>query len=218
MSIKKVHFLAMASALTLAACSDSAVLSSWTQQAGTFIDEGEFGNPTQNNLLVQTGAEGYVLGLNNRFSAEVMPMVNFAFDSAKLDAEATAILREQARWIKTFPEVRFRVYGHTDLVGSASYNKSLGQRRANAVVRYLVSQGISRSRLEAVSSFGETQPLIVSDGRERKNRRTVTEVTGFVQNSSGPLDGKFARILYRQYVGSSDAKPKVTDANIAAGG
>ncbi len=218
MSIKKAHLLAMASALTLAACSESAVLSSWTQQAGTFIDEGEFGNPTQNNILVQTGAEGYVLGLNNRFSAEVMPMVNFEFDSAKLDAEAQAILREQARWIRTFPEVRFRVYGHTDLVGPANYNRALGKRRANAVVNYLVSQGIARSRLEAVSSFGETQPLIVSEGRERKNRRTVTEVTGFVQNSSGPLDGKYARILYRQYIGSAGAQPRVTDANLGDAG
>ena len=218
MSIKKAHFLALASALALSACSESAVLSSWTQQAGTFIDEGEFGNPTQNNLLVQSGAEGYVLGLNNRFSTEVMPMVNFEFDSTKLDGEATAILRDQARWIKTFPEVRFRVYGHTDLVGSQSYNRSLGLRRARAVVNYLVSQGISRSRLEAVSSLGETQPLIVSQGRERKNRRTVTEVTGFVQNSNEPLDGKYARIIYRQYIGSAATPPKVTDANLSDAG
>jgi peptidoglycan-associated lipoprotein len=71
-----------------------------------------------------------------------------------------AILRQQATWIQQFPEVRFRVYGHTDLVGSAAYNQALGLRRAQAAVRFLESQGISRSRLEAVASFGKTRPLV----------------------------------------------------------
>jgi len=111
----------------------------------------------------------------------------------------------QATWIKQFPEVKFRVYGHTDAVGSAYYNKRLGKRRADAVVRYLTSRGISRSRLEAVASFGETQPLVVSQGRERKNRRTVTEVSGFVQRNPTVLDGKYAQIVYREYVASAVA-------------
>lgn len=214
--------LAAASAVSLSACADSKVFSSWTQEAGGFLDEGGFGNPTMNNMMVETGKGGIVVDLNNRFSSEVDPMVNFDFDSAALDATSMAVLREQANWIRQFPEVRFRVYGHTDLVGSDAYNKSLGLRRARAVVNYLVGQGVSRSRLEAVVSFGETQPLIVTEGRERKNRRTVTEVTGFVQNASGPLHGKYAAIIFRQYVGSAGAKPQTTDADLsgaaAAGG
>ena len=66
------------------------------------------------------------------------------------------MLRQQADWIRQFPEVRFKVYGHTDAVGTADYNYGLGQRRANAVVRYLTSQGISRDRLEAaVEGIGQ---------------------------------------------------------------
>jgi peptidoglycan-associated lipoprotein len=99
--------------------------------------------------------------------------------------------------------VRFRVYGHTDLVGSDAYNQNLGLRRAQAVVDFLTTQGISRSRLEAMVSFGKRQPLIVTEGRERRNRRTVTEVSGVVEKRPGELDGKYAQIIYREYIASA---------------
>ncbi len=198
--------VAAVSLLALSACegqdyfADGPIFDSWTREAGSFVDEGRFGEPTNNNVLVQTGERGYVIDLNNKFARDVPTTVNFAFDSARLDAEAKAILRRQADWIKQFPEVRFRVYGHTDLVGSDAYNKRLGLRRAKAVVDYLVSQGVSRSRLEAMVSFGEDQPLVVTEGRERRNRRTVTEVSGFVTNDPTLLNGKYAQVIFREYV------------------
>jgi outer membrane protein OmpA-like peptidoglycan-associated protein len=215
MGMQKITILAAASILALGACSDSSPLSSWTKEAGSFLDEGGFGNATANNTRVHSGTGNIVVDLNNRFSSEVDPMVNFEFDSARLDAASVATLKKQADWIKQFPEIRFRVYGHTDLVGTPAYNKSLGLRRARAVVNYLVSQGIDRGRLEAVASFGETQPLIVTQERERKNRRTVTEVTGFVQNSSGPLNGKYAEVVFREYITSAAPDSQTKDANVA---
>lgn len=209
----KTHlkYLALsASVLALAACED---VQSWNTEAGSFIDEGAFGNPTMNNTLVQSG--DLVVNLNNRFRQEVPSTVNFAFDSAVLDDQARATLRRQADWIRQFPEVRFRVFGHTDLVGSAAYNQQLGQRRANAVVAYLSTLGISRSRLEAVSSFGETRPLIVTSDRERRNRRTVTEVTGFVGGSQEPIDGKYAQVIYREYVQSATEEPPRAGGGLA---
>jgi outer membrane protein OmpA-like peptidoglycan-associated protein len=128
--------------------------------------------------------------------------INFAFNSATLDAEAQAILRQQAHFIRQFPEVRFSVYGHTDLVGSAAYNQRLGLRRARAAVDYLVSLGVERSRLDALVSLGETQPIVATQTEERRNRRTVTEVTGFVQNHPMVLDGRYAQIVYRTYTGA----------------
>ncbi len=181
-------------------------LSACDKEAGYWLDTGTFGDSTLNNALVQTGERDYAINLANRFAEEVPTTINFAFDSATLDAQAQQTLRRQAGWIRQFPEVRFRVYGHTDLVGSPSYNKRLGQRRANAAVNYLVRSGISRSRLEAVVSFGETQPLIVTQGRERKNRRTVTEVSGFVKRHPTVLDGKYAQIVYREYVESATSE------------
>lgn len=181
-------------------------LSACDQEAGQWLDTGSFGDSTLNNALVQSGERDYTVNLANRFASEVPTTINFAFDSAILDAQAQKTLREQAHWIRQFPEVRFRVYGHTDAVGSPSYNKRLGKRRADAAVRYLTSHGISRSRLEAVVSFGETQPLIVTQGRERQNRRTVTEVSGFVKRHPTVLDGKYAQIVYREYVESATSE------------
>lgn len=179
---------------------------SFNREAGALVDGGSFGNATMNNTMVMTGARGYVLDLANRFAAEVPSTVNFAFNSSVLDAGARDTLRQQARWIRQFPEVRFRVYGHADAPGSNYYNKRLGMRRARAVVAFLSTQGISRSRLEAVASFGETQPLIATQSRERRNRRAVTEVTGFVRNHPSVMDGKYAQVVYREYVASGVPK------------
>lgn len=60
------------------------------------------------------------------------------------------------------------------------------------------------TRLEAVVSYGETQPLIVTQGRERRNRRTVTEVSGFVQGHPNLLNGRYAEVIFREYVTSGE--------------
>ncbi|MBE1283245.1 MAG: OmpA family protein [Rhodobacteraceae bacterium] len=180
--------------LALAACEN---------EAGRALDGGTFGNATLNNSQIQSGDKDYTIQLAQRFAAEVPTTINFDFDSTHLDANARAVLDQQANWIRQFPEVRFRVYGHTDLVGSAAYNKRLGLRRANTVVRYLTARGISRSRLEAVVSFGETRPVIATPNRERQNRRTVTEVNGFVKRHPTILDGKYAEVVYREYIKSA---------------
>jgi outer membrane protein OmpA-like peptidoglycan-associated protein len=206
--------LAAASALALVGCGDAS-LSNWNNEAGAQLDEGGFGNPTMNNTLIMRGEGDVAIAMNNRFQAEVPSMINFAFDSAVLDAEAQAILRQQADWIRQFPEIRFRVYGHTDLVGSAEYNKQLGLRRAQAAVRFLETQGISRSRLEAVASFGKTRPLVNTTEPNRENRRTVTEVTGWAKGQATPLDGKYAEVIYREYVRSASQRP-TTQGGLAA--
>ncbi len=183
--------------LGVTACTESSGV--FFGEAGAIVDEGGFGNPTMTNHLISTGQIAVAEQLTRRFESEVPAMVTFAFNSAQLDAEARSVLMQQANWIRQFPEVRFRIYGHTDLVGSNSYNKALGLRRARAAVAFLSQQGISRSRLEALASFGETQPLVVTEGRERRNRRTVTEVSGFVEGHPSLLDGKYAEIIYRSY-------------------
>ena len=198
------HVFAIAGLIAATACtSQDEVYRSFFHEAGAHVDSGHFGEAVMNNHLVMTGERSYTFDLANRFANEVMSTVNFAFNSAELDAGARDPLREQAQWIRQFPEVRFRVYGHTDAVGSESFNKALGMRRAQAVVAFLTSQGISRSRLEAIVSFGESQPLIVTQGRERRNRRTVTEVSGFVQSHPIIMDGKYAEVVYREYINSA---------------
>ncbi len=193
--------LATTALLALTACGESSV--SWDRELGSEVDKGSFGNATMNNTLIQTGELSYTVALAERFAAEVPDTINFAFNSSDLSDEARTILKQQANFIRQFPEVRFRVFGHADKVGSNAYNQRLGLRRAQAAVAYLTSQGISRSRLEAVVSFGETRPLIATNEAEVRNRRTVTEVSGFVKSHPLVLNGKYAEVIWREYVESA---------------
>jgi peptidoglycan-associated lipoprotein len=179
--------------LPLAACTG------FNREAGASVDEGGFGAPTMNNTLAMTEGDATLM-VGQRFEREVPTTVLFDFNRYDLSPEARATLDRQAAWIRQFPEVRFRVYGHTDLVGSNRYNYGLGLRRAQAVVAYLTSRGIGTARLEAVSSFGETRPVINTLSPEQRNRRTVTEVIGFTARSVDLLNGKYAAVIFREYV------------------
>lgn len=189
-------------------------LSGCLETAGTLPNQTSFADATQQNFLVQTGQGGsiaYLQHLSQKFRDEVPTMINFDFNSTALDGEAQRILRLQAQWIIATPTVKFRVYGHTDKVGSNAYNQRLGLRRARVAVNYLVAQGVPRNRLEAYSSLGETQPVVNTEDRERLNRRTVTDVFGFAPNMiPSDFDGKRAVIVYGEYVGGG--------GSIAAGG
>ncbi|KCV83091.1 OmpA/MotB protein [Actibacterium atlanticum] len=213
----KITLLSVAALTGLGACSPSSVTNFYTE-AGASLDGGDFGNSTMGNFQAMTGDGAAIVNLSRRFSTEANTTINFAFNSAALDAQAQQTLRQQAAWIAQYPQVRFRVYGHTDKVGSNNYNKRLGLRRAQTAVSYLVSQGIDRSRLEAVVSFGETQPLVHTESQERANRRTVTEVSGFIKPREQTLDGKYALFNYDEYVRSAyESVPGTTVENDSDG-
>jgi len=97
---------------------------------------------------------------------------HFAFNSAKLTPEGEAILDQAAATMEKHPSIRVRIEGNTDSVGSDAYNMKLGQRRADSAESYLVSRGISASRLSTVS-FGESKPIASNDTAEGRaqNRR-----------------------------------------------
>jgi outer membrane protein OmpA-like peptidoglycan-associated protein len=180
-----------------------ALLPACDQELGAAVNTGTFGTATMNNTLIQSGALSATAQLQRRFAEEVPDTVNFAFNSAVLDPAAQAILMRQADWIRQFPEMRFSVFGFTDLVGSERYNYALGKRRAEAVVRFFASQGISRSRLESLVSYGKTRPVVQTTAPEVRNRRAVTEVAGFAKNPPLPLNGKYAEVVFREYVASA---------------
>lgn len=201
MTSKLSILLASSALLVMTACGTSST--SWDKELGSEVDKGTFGNATMNNTLIMSGQLDYAVALAQRFAAEVPDTINFEFNSAELSEEAKAVLQKQANFIRQFPEVRFRVFGHTDLVGSDGYNNKLGMRRARAAVAYMVSLGVDKSRLEAVISYGKTRPLIATNEPEMRNRRTVTEVSGFVQSNPLVLNGKFAAIIWRSYTGGA---------------
>ena len=98
--------------------------------------------------------------------------VNFAFDSDALTPAAESTLDEVARRLREHTDVRIRIEGHTDSVGSAQYNQGLSERRANSVRTYLESQGIAGDRMIAVG-YGEERPVASNDTDEGRalNRR-----------------------------------------------
>jgi len=194
----------------LASCTTSP---SFDRELGNEVNEGRFGDVTRTNAAIMSGEIDATQQLNTRFRAEVPSTVTFAFNSAELTPEARQILARQADWIRQFPELRFSVYGHTDLVGSASYNQALGKRRAQAVVSFFASQGISRHRLEALVSYGKTRPVIATSGPEQANRRTVTEVAGFHKRRGAPLNGKYAEVIFREYIAGA-VRPHPTSTRI----
>ncbi|MHA3977711.1 OmpA family protein [Halovulum sp. GXIMD14794] len=166
-----------------------------------------YGTATTSNLLAQAvSLQGNLLAeLQAQFRASAPDMINFEFNQATLDANARAALDQQAAWIRANPAIKFRVYGHTDLVGSSGYNQRLGLRRAQAAVNYLIARGVRKGQVEAVASLGETRPLIATPNPERLNRRTVTQIVGFDRRFMGyDFDGKVAHNIYQDYVSAGE--------------
>jgi outer membrane protein OmpA-like peptidoglycan-associated protein len=81
----------------------------------------------------------------------------FGFDSAELQGTAQTSLNELSASLLEFPNTEVVIVGHTDSVGSDSYNQALSERRAAAAVNYLVQRGVVRSRTSA-EGRGELEP------------------------------------------------------------
>lgn len=126
------------------------------------------------------GEAAQITDLNARFAASVPAVIYFEFGRSDLTNSAQAALDAQAAWMVKYGQLLFTVYGHTDLVGAEAYNFDLAKRRAETVVAYLASRGVPSAQLEALVSFGETRPVVMTERRESQNRRTVTEVTSFL--------------------------------------
>lgn len=97
---------------------------------------------------------------------------NFAFNSTKPSGEAYPILYDAAKTLLRNPGMNVEIQGYTDNIGSKEYNKKLSQKRADAVKAYLVSKGVSASRLTAVG-MGEANPVAdnkTADGRAMNRR------------------------------------------------
>jgi outer membrane protein OmpA-like peptidoglycan-associated protein len=190
-------------AVALAGCDGAA----FDRTAGAEVNEGRFGTPSANNLALMRGQIDVTTVMQQRFAAEAPTTVNFDFDSAVLDDEARAIVARQAHWIRQFPEVRFTVTGHTDLVGTERYNHALGLRRARAVVDVLAANGVGRNRMQALVSRGQREPVVATQAPERRNRRAVTQVAGFLRRHPTVMSGQYALIIQREYVESATARP-----------
>ncbi len=105
-------------------------------------------------------------------------MIHFDFDKYNIKKDSYGILNDVASILKSNPQIKkIRIEGHTDSIGTDAYNMKLSQRRANSVREYLIQQGISADRLEAVG-YGKSRPIAPNNtaaGRA-KNRRVEFNV------------------------------------------
>ena len=105
----------------------------------------------------------------------VKDRVFFATNKSTLTTASRDTLRKQAAWMRKKSDVSVVVEGHADERGTREYNLALGERRANAVKDYLMTYGISGSRISVIS-YGKERP--VNSGSTplawSQNRRSVT--------------------------------------------
>ena len=118
----------------------------------------------------------------------------FRTDKDIIEKRSYAILENVAAVMTAHPEVRsVRVEGHTDNKGGARHNQELSQRRAAAVVAFLVKKGVERSRLDPIG-FGQNQPIADNKTNEGRaaNRRVefviVGAESGVEVKPTGPTD------------------------------
>ena len=105
----------------------------------------------------------------------VKDRVFFATNKSTLTTASRDTLRKQAAWMRKKKDLKFSIEGHADERGTREYNLALGERRANAAKDYLMTYGISASRISVIS-YGKERP--VDSGSNplawSKNRRSVT--------------------------------------------
>ena len=105
----------------------------------------------------------------------VKDRVFFATNKSTLTTAARDTLRVQAAWMRKNKDISVTVEGHADERGTREYNLALGEKRANTVKDYLMTYGISGSRVSVIS-YGKERP--VNSGSSplawSQNRRSVT--------------------------------------------
>ena len=105
------------------------------------------------------------------FSSNVQT-IYFDYDKSEIRADQMTRLRGNASWLKQNPGIHFTIEGYCDERGSQEYNLALGDRRANAVKDYLVSQGIPDANIRVIS-YGEDRPVCSEQSEDcyQRNRR-----------------------------------------------
>lgn len=118
----------------------------------------------------------------------MMSDVLFDFDKANIQPSAEPTLEDILKLIKSIPAGTIAIEGHTDSKGSASYNRELSLRRANAVAEWLTAHGVNKSRL-SVKGLGDSRPVArntLKNGADNPDGRKLNRRVEFVlPNSRG---------------------------------
>jgi peptidoglycan-associated lipoprotein len=121
------------------------------------------------------GNANVVKGSQEDLAQNVGDRVFFETDSSSLTSDAQHTLEKQSEWLKQYTSVKVTVEGHCDERGTREYNLALGERRAAAAKKYLVSLGIDSKRVTTIS-YGKERPAVIGNDESAwsQNRRAVT--------------------------------------------
>jgi outer membrane protein OmpA-like peptidoglycan-associated protein len=124
--------------------------------------------PVLKNFALEPIRIGKKTVLNNIF---------FETNSYELKKTSEVELNKLVQFLKTYPQLRIEIMGHTDNVGNEKFNLTLSENRAKAVAQYLIRQGIDPKRIQA-RGYGEKHPVASNDTDEGRalNRRTEFKI------------------------------------------
>lgn len=165
-----------AAAALLAGCPKKATTveppSAGTQIPGSSSAAGGAGSGSTTPLGSDAGTMGAGSQGAGAGGALARNVIYFDFDKSDIKPEYADIVSAHARNLTTHPNLKLKLEGNTDERGTREYNIGLGERRAQAVRRALMLQGVAQSQLTTVS-FGAERPAVEGDDEAAwaKNRR-----------------------------------------------
>ena len=131
---------------------------------------------TQQATAPQIDGDIYTGNETIKYLADGVPdRIFFATNKYNISSKGTETLLKQANYLKSNPNLNVSLEGHADERGTREYNLALGEKRANAVKDYLISNGISSVRVNVIS-YGKERPVNPASNAIAwsQNRRTVT--------------------------------------------
>ncbi len=157
---------------TLAACTTD---NSDTGGSGSLVNDGEIevteGLDADGAVTVGTpGPENWAGPAELRENNTIY----FNYDSDQIQDQYVGVMQTHARYLRSNPDARLIIEGHTDERGTPEYNIALGERRARSVARYMQNLGVDVNQLSIVS-YGEEKPIEPGHAESAwsKNRRAV---------------------------------------------
>ena len=127
----------------------------------------------------EKSAHEFAVDKNGKVTFEA-DIVYFKFDDYTLTKEGEERLQALSAYLKTNPNKKLQISGHSDERGSIEYNLALGQMRAKSVNSYLVNLGLDQKRIHNIS-YGEESPAVEghSEAQWQKNRRAEFVLSTF---------------------------------------
>ena len=114
-------------------------------------------------MQTSTSTEDPAAALNAAVQTITDGIVYFDYDKYDVKSEYTGMLQQKAELMKAYPDIRVRIEGNCDELGTQEYNLALGERRARAVYDYML--GVNPDQLEMIS-YGKERPAVSGDSEE----------------------------------------------------